>query len=480
MLALVVIVMGVSFGNAQFQKGVLVRLPSTFRGTTRGLQKATTMTSTPSTMTTNSNGGGTNGGTRTGTNLNPNQLPFYTGIINDLSCSDSDGGLSPLVAGTVTLKDQRGVIISQNSDSCVNASTVREYVCGGSTRTASQSSIFKDTKCPINTICSNGACKAASEKKLLVVPIYDALNNQNIPPFYAVQQINDAYFNAHDSLSKYYDEETSGMVHFIGDVSAPVGVKMQNYQDAIFNNIHEVIIPTNKVIDYSQYDYYIYLPMDITNPNSGGGYAYEGLSPKDTGNGIRNIALGVMYYLNAWQTGRPVPLYLTVPHEVGHMLGLQHADGWKCNSDIPFTIDQNTLNSCIAIQFDDSLMGGDSKELTLDQRIKLGTSLVKQEVMQSGNYTLTSSSSGLNGIHELTLSGKDGYYFLEYRTTKKNGLIIRFVPNPNRVFQDDSLRMGGKYDFSYQIGDVFSDKLRNISIEVLNLDKDRAFVKVIR
>lgn len=83
----------------------------------------------------------------------------WTGVTNDLTCSDSDGGDNLALAGTVALTDQANVIIASATDYCIGTSTVvREYSCNSQPNVDPQSYVFKDTPCGAGKICQNGAC----------------------------------------------------------------------------------------------------------------------------------------------------------------------------------------------------------------------------------------------------------------------------------------------------------------------------------
>lgn len=86
------------------------------------------------------------------------------GLLNDLTCGDSDGGVEITVAGTTTLKDQAGMIVSQGSDVCFNTSTVREYSCDGQPNVDPQSFVFKDLPCALGSSCQNGACVTSTPR----------------------------------------------------------------------------------------------------------------------------------------------------------------------------------------------------------------------------------------------------------------------------------------------------------------------------
>ena len=70
-------------------------------------------------------------------------------------CSDNDGGINPLLKGTVSGEDNS--VPFSNTDFCISSILLREYYCGG--RSSDYDPLAQDMNCTGNTTsCSNGAC----------------------------------------------------------------------------------------------------------------------------------------------------------------------------------------------------------------------------------------------------------------------------------------------------------------------------------
>lgn len=316
--------------------------------------------------------------------------------------------------------------------------------------------------------------------RLLVIPIYDGNKYQQAPvPTFSIPQLQEGFFTGNKSLRSFYQRETLGALYFTGDVVSPIGIKLDQYDATIKNG--DILILLNAVgnqVDFSKYTYFTLVPIDTACLI---GSAYQGVIAQNTVQGVLNIGLSLI----PMQTCNSFP-FTMIYHETGHMLGLKHTEGWKCKKDVPASLDEATVNSCIAPYYDDTLMGGNTDEININQRIQLGAPYFKQEVKQAGDYELSASSRYPAGTHELIITGDGGYYSLEFQTVAfaqtvpnaKSGVVIRFAPLQNYWYQEQSLRMGGDPGYAYQTGMTFTDQTRNLSISVLSMTEDSAVVHI--
>lgn len=68
------------------------------------------------------------------------------------SCSDTDGGIKPLINGTVT--GYLDNTFYSNTDACIDGTNLREYYCSGTYAFNTNLNCLTNT----TTVCSNGAC----------------------------------------------------------------------------------------------------------------------------------------------------------------------------------------------------------------------------------------------------------------------------------------------------------------------------------
>lgn len=112
------------------------------------------------------------------------------------SCSDTDGGNTPTVFGTVS--GYLGGVAYTNSDYCVDSGNVNEYYCSGSYKQNQQqscgtdsylgsnyclnSSVYRDF---VDYYCSSGACGSTTSQKLQQTCQYGCISGSvacNPPP----------------------------------------------------------------------------------------------------------------------------------------------------------------------------------------------------------------------------------------------------------------------------------------------------------
>ncbi len=202
----------------------------------------------------------------------------------------------------------------------------------------------------------------------------------------------------------------------------------------------------------------------------------------------------------------------TIAHELGHTLGLHHANALTC-----YPVDQSVIDPLLSsfrrdvclLEYGDGLgiMGrpGNTYHLNNFQKLQLGW-LGEAEVLtvtDSGTYTLrplnASGQSGKKAIKVLwsirgTNRVPDRYYYLEYRqpygfydffgpsSSVVTGVTIRLAPAADRAEDswliDSSPGTQSPGDASLGVGKIFKDDSTGIQIKVVALQPDAATVTI--
>ena len=239
------------------------------------------------------------------------------------------------------------------------------------------------------------------------------------------EEINNLVFNG--QFQKFYTEQSYGKVRFTGEVKGWYTLPRNNdcidpSAPLLNNETAQLILDNN--IDLSKYDR---LVMAIDTP-CGGGYSSVGKMNLSVGD--KNFNLSVAWvqvsesvFSNQWRgdaNGHSFPLMFwdfILDHEMGHSLGVLHANGWDCGENV-------LQGDCRPLEYGNyfDIMGNGFYALHFNALYKelLGW-IPPSETLQinsSGRYTLNSlelanSSKKLAKIRS-TLATSTTFY-LEYR-----------------------------------------------------------------
>lgn len=178
---------------------------------------------------------------------------------------------------------------------------------------------------------------SVGEQKVLVLLI----NFQDSGPIPATQQqVSDRIFNG--SFQNFFQEQSYGMVHFTGDVYDWITLPRNcnddqiNWPESPFGNNEISIIIQNNHIDLDQYDRLVLLM------NCGGGTGYSTLGKTTVSIGDQEYQMSVAHAGltdNVWNASLGHPFVFdyfdyVLSHEMGHSLGVRHANAWECGSTV--------------------------------------------------------------------------------------------------------------------------------------------------
>jgi hypothetical protein len=211
----------------------------------------------------------------------------------------------------------------------------------------------------------------------------------------------------------------------------------------------------------------------------------------------------------AWASGNSITVLSgfnmqTVAHELGHVFGLRHASAWQCRDSAGVTV--SISGTCSSIEYGDFALMGKTTAYHMNnfQKGALGWLAASntRTVTTSGVYELYPIEKATANVQVLRIPRKfDTYgkpldfYYLEYRqqygfdsfalsSPYVNGVSIRVAPEytqyNGRSYLIDattpSLTTFG--DAPLQVGNVFTDSTRRVTIAILSVVNGVAQVSV--
>ena len=305
---------------------------------------------------------------------------------------------------------------------------------------------------------------ALGRQKTLVV-LARFLDSNATPPT-TKRKMQDFIFGSSSRIKKFYAENSYSKTSFSGTVTnwitMPRNAKPVDSTTCQMADVNEVFPLIKDTYNLAEYDRLVLL-SDSTDC-LGGGYGTVGKSPWQLENKDYNFSVSwVAVHPSSLKLdlNRPFPwtyLDYVIIHELGHNLGVMHANSWSCDG---FAIinDQSCKHTEYGNNF--SAMGYGNSALHFDAFAKdiLGwfnntnnflDVHSSVEIVRNGSYTLKplEKSTGVRMAKIKFLSKNTFPYYIEYRhgtgfdsdlkkqefSDNKYGVFVSWVPKKERLF----------------------------------------------
>ena len=284
-------------------------------------------------------------------------------------------------------------------------------------------------------------------QRVLVLPIKD-FSNTSVP--FTKEEIKKIVFEG--QFQKFMNEQSEGKISFSGDV-----FDWYSLNKSIFNGKKECVLPDNnflkEIVDYynidlNYYDRVLYLYKDAEYFS--GGCSDVGKTGHLIDGTIYNLSNSIVYLVSSYSQGQqPFPwTYLdsTISHEMGHALGLIHANGKSCINSI---LDGNCTDIEYGNHFDIMGSGYNSLHFSAISKEQLGWLSSDQiiNVNKSGVYEISPQENGSKTRLIKILNNNVPQYFVEMRAPfgfDSNFNKADYISNTSGLFINKI--MPGNYD----------------------------------
>ncbi len=277
-------------------------------------------------------------------------------------------------------------------------------------------------------------------KILNIILNYDG----NTSPVETLNSVSQKMFLATSSVANYYYQNSFHNLSITGDVAGPVKLPINiNAATTTFASITGPVVAHNADLDtwYTAYNETVYNDGEGFDPSK---YDLVIYTWPNVGGTIRGVVDNVgniggdikgRLWINGVQDAR------TYAHEIGHKLGLVHAQGIICNS---YPLERRNLaqQGCMYSYYNDpvDVMGNFSyNNLDPFRKALLGWEPL-YPIVETGLNLITPTEKYGNAF---TVSGNDAFYNLDYRTTSGfdpanpnigAGINIEFSYTPQKTF----------------------------------------------
>jgi hypothetical protein len=332
--------------------------------------------------------------------------------------------------------------------------------------------VVSDTSSIETESVSSALPNTTGEHKALVI-LVNFQDEQTQP--YTVDHVRDVAFT---QANNYFREASYGQTWLTGDVYGWFTIPMSSTNcDINLISTYAQQAAANAGANLSAYNHFVF-----TFPNNTGcpfsGYASIGM-----GNITPKVWINENYSL------------MSLAHELGHNLGLDHSHAMDCGSVV---IGGTCSTSEYGDTFD-SIGAGTSDHYNLDQKERLGWTQA-QTVTASGTYHIDAfeTAGGIKGLKVLRsidpVTGAATWFYLEHRTAYgfhsglfnnlnvMNGVLIRLGTDQNSnssYLLDMTPLTTSWYDPALIVGQTFSDPTGAVTITTLSADQTGAVVNIV-
>ncbi|MBI4096431.1 MAG: IPT/TIG domain-containing protein, partial [Candidatus Levybacteria bacterium] len=275
--------------------------------------------------------------------------------------------------------------------------------------------------------------ESVGDQKTLVLLI--RFKDSGDPPF-TKEKAHDLIFNG--QFQKFYKEQSYNQVSFSGDVFGWFSLTYNNTHqacDVIYSKTISNVIDIPKLVADNNIELGIYSRLIFVVDTNYSGCSFVGTF-ETTINGktyrFSEAAVGAHNYTNPW-FNHPfewTELDFTLSHELGHSLGVLHANGWDCK-------DQTLYGDCTHIEygnyFDTMGIGSFSLHFNAFYKELLG--------WMNSSSTLLISTSGVYTLNPLELDSDKKFAKIQ-------------IQNSNVI----------PYDLEYRKGIGFDANLNNVTL----------------
>ncbi len=257
---------------------------------------------------------------------------------------------------------------------------------------------------------ASGDNPTVGEQKTLVI-LVNFSSSEGITPI-SIQEAGQIIFGTGvNSVNSFYKEISYNKINFSGDVYGwyTLPTVISDCEISIRNSAIEAVDP---FIDFNVQQYKRVIIYKVTgNMGCSGTQSTAGLIDIETDEGIKEMSVAQIEVDEGYST-----IYLrdVTAHELGHGLGVRHANDFECGNK---TIERNCENIDYGNTFDVMGAGYPAGHMNAIYKKNLGgfSDSNVLEVSQGGIYQIEPIETNTNGVKSLKIIGQDRNYSIEYK-----------------------------------------------------------------